>query len=168
MEHFDWVRGFVYPYINFGLYLAIIFFLARPALKKMFAEKRAAFLRQQEDAQRAKLQAEEQAAILQQKLASLDQEINTILSNAKIAADSEAKAIISSAETLAQHIKTEAKRMAEAEVENARLQLQKTIVAEVSSAVSKRLGSEVNAEQHSKLVLKDVDFVKQARIGSLS
>ncbi len=168
MEHFDWLNGFVFPYINFFIYLAILFFFARPALSKMMSAKRDLFLKHAQEAQKAKLQAEEQADILQKKMAGLDKEIATILANAKASAEAEAEAIIKSAEQLAEHLRAEAKRIAQAEVAAARQELQKEIIDEVTAAVANRMLTDVSSEQHQQLILNNISTLKTVNLRSLS
>lgn len=163
MEHFD-----IFPFINFSIYLAILYVFARPALSKIMSAKRDLFLKQAQEAQKAKLQAEEEANVLRKKLAGLDKEMSTILANAKASAEAEAAAIIKSAEQLSDHLRSEAKRIAQAEVAAARLGLQKEIIAEVTAAVAKRLASDLSSEQHADLILNNVSALKTVNLRSLS
>ncbi len=168
MEHFDWLKGFVFPYINLFIYLALLYFFGRPAINKLLATKRDTFLKQIQEAQKAKLLAEEQAKVLAVKLASLEKEINTIVTNAKSSAELEAELIIKNAEQLAEHIRTEAKRMAQAEVTSAKESLQKDIIAQVTDAVAKRMSTDVSSEQHLALILKNVDVLSRTNVRSIN
>jgi len=159
LEHFDWIKGFVLPYINFAIFLFVAIKFFRKPLNAMAALRRENYEKSFQQAKKAKEEADVQHRALSERLAGLDREIKSQLDTVKKAAELEAKQIVESAKQLAEHIRSEAKRVAQAELEQAKESLRREIVSAVTSTVTEKLKRELGKSQQTDLV--------RAKLGSL-
>jgi F0F1-type ATP synthase membrane subunit b/b' len=157
---FDYFRGAVLPYFNFLVFfvLAIVFF------KKMVinaaAKQKTDFEKQMAEARTARDAAVQRLEELKRRQTGLESEIADVMSMSKEAATLEAKKIEADADRLAAHLKDEARRIAHAEVEKARLALRQEIVEAVREGVAKKLKSEMTPDSQLKLVKKQIGELK--------
>ncbi|MEZ4742872.1 MAG: ATP synthase F0 subunit B [Bdellovibrionota bacterium] len=161
MEHFDWTLGFWAPYTNFLIFitLAVVFF--RKPLSAMAKKRREDYLSAFKEAVEAKKLAESRLRELELRLAGLDNEIQTIKNNAELEANREAEKIIDSANKLAEHLKSEASRIVETEISNAKSMLKKEILAQVQKSVEVKLKSEFSEDQQRLYVDKHLPDINQ-------
>ena len=164
MEHFDWYKGFLFPYINFAIFLFFAIKFFKKPIRDMVSARRRDFERLVNEAGSARALAEGQAEELKRRLAKLDSEIETIKTRSREAAEAEVQNMLTKAKNLAATLQEEAKRMAESEVKLARDQLRREIVAEVTSVVTKRL-REVSDQEHSVIVKNKINAVRDLRSG---
>ena len=162
MEQFDWIKGFVLPYANFAIFLFLAFKFFKAPLRNILSAKRSDFEEVLKEANKLKLEAEEQSEKLKVRLGQLDEEVEDIRRKAQVQADSEAKEIVKSAEELAEHIRQEAVRMAEAEIKRARQTLQSEILAEVKKNVEAKIRQDVDEAKN-----KDIVNLKMKSLSSL-
>lgn len=160
MEHFDWLKGAVFPYINFLIFLSAAIYFFRKPLKAMALQRRTELEVVMSAAKKAKDEAEKQHAELQKRLRGLDDELQQLREAVRVEAEREAKQILVQAENLAKHVKEEAKRVAETEVETAKRLLREDIVNQVRKQVETRIGNDVKADGHKQLVAKQIDALK--------
>ncbi len=163
MEHFDWVTGAVFPYINFLIFLAAAIFFFRKPMQTMAAQRRADLDALVAAAKKAKDEAEKQHAELQQRMRGLDDELTRLRDAVRTEAEREAEQIIHQANAVAEHVKQEAKRAAETEVETAKKLLREEIVTQVRKQVESRIVSDVKADNHKQLITKQIDALKNIR-----
>jgi F0F1-type ATP synthase membrane subunit b/b' len=147
VEHFDWLLGFWFPYINFSIFLALAIYFLRPPLTKLASARRESYLSALKAANEAKDLAVAKLEEIDARLTGLDQEITAIRESSAKEAEREATMIIDGANRLALHIQTEAKRLAEAEILRAKQELKKAILSEVKAQVEKKIASEFAVPQ---------------------
>jgi F0F1-type ATP synthase membrane subunit b/b' len=150
--HFDWQFGFILPYINFFIFLGLAIYFFRKPAREMAAKKRDAFAKLMAEARAVKDAAEARLAELQRRHTGLDREIADIKAIAKDGATQESSKIVADAERLADHLRLEARRIADAEVEKARNALRSEIVEAVKDHVQKKIKSELKDDAQLKLV----------------
>ncbi len=152
MENFNWLQGFIVPYINFLLFivLAVIFF--RKPLANMAKKRREDFKNNLKLASEAKEAADKKLAEINQRLSQLDQEIKQINERAETEAKKEAQKIIADAEKQAAFLVEEAKRISEAELSQAMIELQDQILHHVKEQLTKKIKSDFSRDQHSAYI----------------
>jgi F0F1-type ATP synthase membrane subunit b/b' len=146
----------ILPYANFFLFLAAAIYFFRKPAKNAALKRRQDFEKILAEASAARAAAEARLQELQARMSRLDAEIADIKSMSKQAGELEAKRIVQDAERLSTHLKEEAKRVAAAEVENARKALRNEIVAAVSTTVSGKIRSDLTPERQISLVKRQV------------
>ena len=151
MEHLDLFKGVFLPYANFFIFLALAIFYMRKPLKAMAEKRRAKFDAALKLAQEAKDIAESKNRELSARLAKLDQEVAEIRRLTNDTAQFEAKRIVDEANRLANHLKLEAQRLANAEVDRARSDLRREIVAAVKAGVEEKIRTDFGKEAQVKL-----------------
>lgn len=160
MEHVDMLKGVILPYANFFIFLGLaIYFFKKPArdaavrkkadYDRLLAESRAA-----RDAALAKLDE------LKRRHANLERELGELRSISQQTAEAEAAKIVADAERLAEHLKIEARRIADAEVDKARAQLRREIVDSVRASVTTRIRTELKTDAQLMLVRQRIGELK--------
>jgi F-type H+-transporting ATPase subunit b len=165
LEHFDWLRGFVFPYINFSLFMVLVYVFARPAINKALAEKKQAFEKLLGEAQKTRELAEEQQKAINARLAGLSSEIDAIVAQARKAAELESLTILQQAEQIAQHMRSEAKNAAKAELDAARAAIEVEILRSVTSKVQERIKKDVSTAKHAELIEQQFRVVSSSKLG---
>jgi F0F1-type ATP synthase membrane subunit b/b' len=156
MENVEPFIGIFAPFFNFALFVVLaVYFFKKPA-RAAAAKKRADFQALLEEAQKAKLEADARLADLTSRMKNIDSEVAEIKAFAKETAESEAAKILAQAETLSAHLKEEAKRVAAAELDKARITLREEIVAAVSDSVIAKAKSDLNNDGHKSIVGKRI------------
>lgn len=150
MEHVDPWMGIIFPYANFFIFVAAAFFFFRKPLTGAARQKRADFEKLAAEAQAAKAAAEARLNELQRKQADLSKEIQDLMTVSKATSEAEAARIIADAKHLAHNLTEEAKKMAAAEVERARLELRQDIVSLVSKEVLGKIHRDVTSADHQR------------------
>jgi F0F1-type ATP synthase membrane subunit b/b' len=152
VENFDWLTGFVFPYLNFFLFLFLAYRFFKKPTTTMLRNKKMEFERLVKEAQAARHAAEEKNDALSQRLKNLDKEIAEIRSVQITHAEKRADEIRKQAQALTSHIESEAKRMAEAEVSKAKLALQEEILESLKRLVSEKVSRETKAETQTEIM----------------
>lgn len=151
MEHFDWIKGFVFPYINFGIFLFLAFKLFKKPLLNMMSNQRDEYLRLVKETSKVKEEAEAKAKELHERLSCLEKELHEIRTGAATEAQLRTNQLIEKSETLANHIREEAKRMAQAELARAKENLRVEIIAEAKNQVIKKIEKELDESAQKSL-----------------
>jgi F-type H+-transporting ATPase subunit b len=156
LEGFNWLTGFVFPYINFIIFaLLAVKFFKKPA-SEIFKSKRLEYEKIVKDAGEAKRVAEEKNRALKVRLENLDKEIQEMRSQALASAKAQSEEIIVRAAQLAKNMEEEAKRRAEAEFLRARNHLRKEFMDTLKGTIEQMTVSDLNAEKQENLVKKKV------------
>ncbi|GEM_PF-3229365 len=161
MENFDFLGSFLFPYINWIVFLVLAYLLFKKPILTILAARRQSFNERVQKANEAKEEAERRHQELQARLAQLDQEIASLTSKGRAAADLEAQAIQSSAEQLAEHLRREARRIAEAEVAAAKVELQREILVQVKAHTIDQVEKSLDAGRHQKVVKQSLASLSQ-------
>jgi F0F1-type ATP synthase membrane subunit b/b' len=163
MENVDPLMGIILPYVNFAIFFVLAIYFFRNPAAEAARKRRAEFEKVMLEASRAKEAADQRLAELNGRLAKLDKEVSDIRQLTKDSAQEEAAKILSDAETLAEHIKHEARRIADAEVQKARASLRSEIVKSVRDAVTQRIQSELDEKAQLTLVKKQIGTLNNIR-----
>ncbi len=161
MEGFNWLTGFVFPYVNLAIFLFLFVKLFKDPLKTSFSGKKADFVKALEEANSAKEEAMAKQKELNDRLAALDSELEGMRSRAKAQAEDEARRIVEHASSLADNLKKEAERIAQTEVANARREMREDIIESVRKQVAARLKTELDGAKHLEVVRKQLTQIPQ-------
>ncbi len=164
MENFDWIKGFVFPYINFAIFLFLAFKLFKKPLINMMASKKVEFERLVKEANRAKEEAEKKNLELTARLDRMDREIAEMQEKALKDAKERADDMVAKAAQLASHLKEEAHRMAEAELVRARKALRAEIIAEAKTQTIKKIQTDLDEKSQVNLVHKKITQLETAGV----
>ncbi len=150
MEHFDWMQGFFIPYLNFGIFVFLLVYLARKPLIEMTQKRRQDYHSQMVAAKKAKTEAHEEFAKVKEKLDRLDQEIEVMRLAATKAVESEVAEIVSGAKRLADNILLEARNQGHAELDAVRKQLRFELVKAAEELAKDSLLNSKNVDSQRK------------------
>lgn len=102
-------------------------------------------------------EADQRLEELNKRMANLKNELSEIKAKAQKEAQAEAARIVEQGRVLAEHIKDEAKRVAEAELEKAQKALNSQVFELVHSKVSEKLQNELGKEEHNRFIASQVN-----------
>lgn len=156
--------GVVLPYTNFIIFIVLAIYFFRKPAKAAAEKRREEFLKLMQEAGQAKNLAEAKLRELEQRKQGLDKELQEMRQIAVQAAESEAQRIVNDAKTLGEHLKAEAKRIAEAEVLKARDGLRREIADAVRDAVEGRIRRDLNSESQVDLVRRQLTGLQSVRM----
>lgn len=160
-HHINWLMDVILPWANFLIFFGAAVFIFRKPAVAAARKQRDDFEKLRAEAVRARDVAQEKLDILRKRESALAAEIAETARLSKVAAEAEAAKIISDAERVATHLKTEAKRIAAAEVENARAAIRRDIVAALKEAVTTRIQKDFNEAAHLALARQRVSDLQQ-------
>ncbi|MCX6129512.1 MAG: ATP synthase F0 subunit B [Proteobacteria bacterium] len=164
MEGVDLLTGVIFPYINLAIFLVLATLMLRGPIKKALFAKREAYLDLVKKAGIAKDEAFKRQHELKDRLSQLDKEIEGLRTQAKIQAEQEAKVLIANAEQLAEHMKREARRIAEAELASAKSELRQEIIKQVRQETIVQLQQSLDASRQHQLVQLSVASLAQVPV----
>ena len=139
MEGVEFFTGFLFPFINFSIFLFIVCYAARKPLQKFAISQRQAFLDRAREANERAAELQELEDKLQNDTARIEQDLLTIEQRAHQDADREAQAVIAEATQIATQIGRDAKMIADAYTQHTRLKLQRKILTEVQTHLQTNL-----------------------------
>lgn len=164
MENVDIWLGVVAPYINFAIFIFLALKLFKKPILGLLSAKKDDYEKLLNEAKKAREEAVAQKESLEKRLASIDDEINKMKSDAKAIAEKDAEDIVEKAKALAAHLETEAQRVAEAQLQEAQQTIRHEIVEKVKVAVSQKLGSDLSEDGHAKVIgqkINDLGGIKR-------
>lgn len=137
---------------NLALFLYIIYRAAGAQIVALFVGRRAAIAQELEMLRQKKLEAEQGLADLQQRIANLDAEQETILAESRKQAEVLKAAILERAEKQAMTIREQAERSAGSQARQELMALRAEMADHIAAAVEKALQERLTPESHAKLV----------------
>lgn len=159
MENFNWITGFVFPYLNLALFLFLAHKFLRPAIATAIFQRQQRFKKALNEANKARDEALGRQKELEEKLATYDEHLNELKEKTIHQAEEEAHAKVQHAEELALHLKEEAAKIAKAEIENARTSMRQQIIDEVKKNVMTKLAADLSLEDHTQILNQRVEAV---------
>jgi F0F1-type ATP synthase membrane subunit b/b' len=163
LENFEIFHSVIFPYANLVIFLILAWFILRKPLLNGLAAKREAYMGLLERANKAKTEAEAKQRELDQKLKDLEREVEQIKGEVRQQAEVDAKAIVVSAQTLAEHLKKEAKRIAEAEVAAAKEDVQREILQQVRKSAAEEIQRTLDDGRQHQVVKKGLAELSQMK-----
>jgi len=151
-EHaFTW-KDWLWPVINFAILVAILVkFLAKPA--KEFLKKRTEMIEKSiKDAEEAKALANKTLSDINERLKSVDSEINDILDAARKAGEKEKEAIIAEGEKLREKIIEQAKRNIEFELQKAKEAIKSEAALMALELAEKQIKEKLGKKEQEALI----------------
>lgn len=146
--------------INFSLFVGLLFFLLRKAVKEHFLGRREGFLDAVSRAAAVKEKAEEEHKEIRQRLDRLHSEAEQNAQRAHSEAEGLKKEILREADVQAQHIKLEALRMVEIEQDKALSTVRSEIIRQSMEKARKILDEKIQVEDHNRLQNEFVDKIQ--------
>ncbi|MES2745043.1 MAG: ATP synthase F0 subunit B [Bdellovibrionota bacterium] len=166
MENFEFFQSFLFPYINLAIFLALAVYILKKPILNALAGKRSSYLTMLERANLAREEAERKHRELEARLKGLDAEIAKMRGEVKNAAEQEAAAILTSGGNLAEHLKREAKRIAEAEIASAKEAIRAEILQQVREKTADELKRTLDDTRQHKILKQSLNDLP--RIGANS
>ena len=163
MEGVDIFAGVIAPYINLVIFLVLATLMLRGPIRNALAAKRNAYEDLVRKASAAKEEAEKRNLELKDRLVKLDREVEDIRTKARVQAEQEARQVVASAESLAEHLKREARRIAETEIAVAKENLQREIIEQVKIQTVEQLKAALDDTRQHQVVQQSLNTLGGVR-----
>jgi len=138
------------------LFAFLLVKFAKKPLSSLLKSRRDEYESQFLAAKKEREEADRKLDELNKRMANLNNELAELKEKAKKEAESEAARIVEQGRVLAEHIKDDAKRIAEAELQKAQITLNAQVLELVHSKVSEKLQNELGKEEHSQFIAGQV------------
>jgi len=157
-----WVELF-WPFVNFGLLVAVIVFFTRKPFKEFFKNRTANIENSIKEATEAKALAEKTLKEVRERLKNTEQETGLIIEAAKKTGEKEKEALIAEGEHIKQKIVEQAKAGIEFELEKAKQSLKSEAALVALEAAEKEISSRLGSGEHEKLI---DEYIKKIEVKS--
>lgn len=150
---------FGFRMLNLALFVALIVYLAGGKIAGALRGRTAGIAQEISSLEEAKAQAMRNIKDVEQRIASLNEERQSILASYRSQGEALKHEIISKAEKTAAQIVSQAKASAQNEMDKAIEQLRADISEEIIAAAEKLLSERLSAAEHEKLINKSLTKV---------
>jgi F-type H+-transporting ATPase subunit b len=154
--------GLLFPWINFGLLLATLFFLLRKPVSAYFGDRRATIRKDLDDAAALKRRAEEHYAQWNRRIVDLERELAEIHAGAQERAEAERASLLADARAAADRIRSDAANAVEHELRRARAGLREEASALAIELASGILREKVTAQDRDRLIDEFIERIARS------
>lgn len=151
--------GLLFPWINFGLLLATLFFLLRKPVSAYFGDRRATIRKDLDDAAALKRRAEEHYAQWNRRIVDLERELAEIHAGAQERAEAERASLLADARAAAERIRADAAIAVERELRRARAGLREEASQLAIELAAGILREQVTAQDRARLIDEFIERV---------
>jgi F-type H+-transporting ATPase subunit b len=151
-------KDFIFRWINFFIFVGLIWYLAGKKIKDFFVGRQKGIKKDLEDLDQRRQDAEKKLKDVEKSIANIEQEKEAILAKAREEGEALKETIVAKAEEGAEKIRAQAKLSAEHEAQAAVAELRAEMADMVVQAATKVLEEKLDQQQHEKLV---DDYIKK-------
>ena len=152
--------------LNTGIVLSVLYLFGRTPIQQALQQRRAAFVREMEDAAKMKAEAEVRLRVYQQRLERLDEELERLKQQSREHAEAERERVLAEARSRRERMEQEARRMVQLELKAAREQLQALAIRKAVGEARQLLLREVGSPDQRRLLQRHTTDLQQADLGS--
>ncbi len=144
--------NFILRWINFFIFVGLIWWLAGKKIKDFFVGRTKGIKKDLEDLDQRRVDAEKKLQEVEKSIANIEQEKESILVSAREEGEAVKESIIAKANESAEKIRAQARLSAEHETQAAVNELRAEMADMVVAAATKILQEKLDQQQHEKLV----------------
>ena len=148
-------------FLNFGVLLFLLIKFGGSAINKSLRARHEQLKSDLEEAARLRATAELRFKEQEQRLANLENELETMRQSIHKEAEAEKARIIAAAEEQAQRLKADAEKQITAEIERARLELKRGVAEAAVAAAEQLLQKQIGADDQRKMAEKYVTSLEK-------
>ena len=157
-HHAPDLSGLIFPVLNFLLYAGIIYYFAIPRVRSFLKSRHDELLATVTEAAERKRRAEAAVQDYRNRLAKLEQEINSIQATLKAEGERDKARLLREAEGLGAKIKSDAEFLAEQEIKLARRQVLQDLAEKAKVTATDLIRSSISKTDQRRLV---DDFIQE-------
>ncbi|HKA33479.1 MAG TPA: ATP synthase F0 subunit B [Candidatus Binatia bacterium] len=162
-EHHASVSELIFPFLNFLLFLFLIYKFVIPMARDYFKNRRAAIAAAINEADEAKRRGETLLADFRSRLARLGDELRSIREELRADAERAKAKLLEEAAEAARRIKSDADFLAEQEVRLARAELKREIVERAAATAERLVRENLTPADQKRMVGEFLTEVEAAR-----
>ncbi|HKA15354.1 MAG TPA: ATP synthase F0 subunit B [Myxococcota bacterium] len=154
--------GLLFPWINFGLLLAVLFYFTRKPIQAFFGDRRAAIRKELDEAAGLERRAHQRYAQWQRRLVDLERELAEIRAGAQQRAEAERASLLADARAAAERIRADAANAVEHELRRARAHLREEASQLAIELASGILRERVTDQDRDRLIDEFIERIARA------
>lgn len=158
-HHFPWGH-FAASWVNFAIFLGILWKFALPPIQKYFAERRESLLENLNEAKRLREEAAARLAEYESKLDALDTERQALLDEYREQGEREKDRIIEDTTRQVEKLRVDAERVIEQEVKKAKAALEARAVEQAMKIAQEEAVKKLSSGGQNKLVTRYIEDLK--------
>jgi F-type H+-transporting ATPase subunit b len=155
-------RTIMWQLLNVSVMVAGLVYYLKTPIRKMFSDKRVAYMAAAERAEAARKLAEQEHMEIEVRLTKLESTADESVSRARAEAADMKKSLIAEAENMSRKIREEAEVAAQLEVVNAKNILRQQLISESVALAKSTIQTKVSSEDHKRL---QGDFINNIQAG---
>lgn len=156
-------KDVIWQFVNFTIFIALLFFLLRKKVVAYFEERELSFKQALIKAEHARKDAEHQKNIIKEKLEKLEASAASDRALAQKDAEELKIKIITEAKELVANLKKETERSADSEIQRAKLELRDELLNSAIEQAKKILKEKVNEPDQKRLQDEFVEKIQVVR-----
>ncbi len=156
-------KDVIWQFVNFAIFIALLFFLLRKKVVAYFQEREANFKQALIKAEHARKEAEHQKSVIKEKLDKLEASAASDRALAQKDAEELKIKIITEAKELVANLKKETERSADSEIQRAKLELREELLNSAIEQAKKILKDKVNEPDQKRLQDEFVEKIQVVR-----
>lgn len=160
MAEFNWLTALVFPYINFILFVFILWRVSRKPANDAARKRKDDYEVLYKKASASYDVAKKRLSTLTAKLATLEAEITQIKEHAEKNAQKQARAAVSEAEKMSEYLAREAQQLAQREASHAKELLQEELWDKAKEALVERLRAEFTLKKQKDYLVSVLPSLK--------
>jgi F-type H+-transporting ATPase subunit b len=142
---------FIMVFFNFGIVVTILMWKVRPAIRRYTAKRHDSIKNALEEASRLREQARAKLDEYTNQLARAEKEIEQMVTDIRQGAEAEKQRILADAQAQAQALKRDAEQRIAAEIERARVELEREVVAAAIAVAERLIREQATKSDHTQL-----------------
>jgi F-type H+-transporting ATPase subunit b len=131
----EFLQLYIYPYINFLLFIGILFYAGRKAIQEIFASQKKDFELAYEAGQASLNSARSDQASIIERMNGLELEIKRLRDSSLAVTNSEVNRLREDTNRSIEHLRSDAQRIAKMELEEAQKNMRKSVVGKAVKGV---------------------------------
>jgi len=156
-------REVFWQFVNFSIFVGLLFFLLRKKVVAHFKDRESTFRQALIKAEHARKEAETQKNIIKEKLDKLESGAKLDLERATREAEELKAKILSEAQEIIANLKKEAERTAESEIQKAKLELREELLSGAIAQAKQILNEKVKEPDQKRLQKEFVEKIQVVR-----
>ena len=160
MTEVNWLAGVLFPYINFALFLFLLWRAARKPAHAAAEKRSEDYKALYEKATESFNAAKERLSALNKKYDALAQEVQKIEAGAKEGAKQQTAALLREAQKMSDHLDLEAQNIAKREAANAKHLLQEELWLKAKEGLLERVRTEFTVKKQKEYLWSSLADVK--------
>lgn len=150
-SHRGWPPPFGFALINFAIFVAVLYRFGSGPVRAFIRQRHDTIRRDLDEAARLRREAAAKLEQAEQQLAGVEREIARLLESVLKEAEAEKARIVEAAHAQAARLRSDAERQIQAEIERARIELRRGVIATAVASADRILREQIGADDQHRM-----------------